>query len=197
MTHLSPAALSDARIVAAYVIFLASYVVFALGKFPGLKIDRTGAAIIGAVAMVAFRIVGPQAALRFIDFATIVLLFSMMLIVGNLHLVGFFEWNAEAVLRRLKPTQLLRRHLHLRILVGVLRQRHCVPGDGAVCAEHYTANEAGAASLLAGGGDGVEYWQRFDDHRESAKHADRIVFGNQVPGFSPASGASGGGGVAD
>jgi Na+/H+ antiporter NhaD/arsenite permease-like protein len=30
-----------------------------------------------------------------------------MLIVGNLHLVGFFEWNAEAVLRRLKPRQLL------------------------------------------------------------------------------------------
>ena len=107
MPHFSPAALSDARIVAAYIIFLASYVVFALGKFPGLKIDRTGAAIIGAVAMVAFRIVGPQAALRFIDFATIVLLFSMMLIVGNLHLVGFFEWNAEAVLRRLKPGQLL------------------------------------------------------------------------------------------
>src|SRR5437016_12661575 len=31
----------------------------------------------------------------------------MMLIVGNLHLVCFFEWNAEVVLRRLKPTHLL------------------------------------------------------------------------------------------
>jgi Na+/H+ antiporter NhaD/arsenite permease-like protein len=31
----------------------------------------------------------------------------MMLIVGNLHLVGFFVWNAEEVLRRLKPHQLL------------------------------------------------------------------------------------------
>jgi Na+/H+ antiporter NhaD/arsenite permease-like protein len=107
MYVLSPAALSDARILAAYVIFLASYLVFALGKFPGLKIDRTGAAIIGAVGMVVFRIVGPREALRFVDFSTIVLLFSMMLIVGNLHLVGFFEWNAEAVLRRLKPHQLL------------------------------------------------------------------------------------------
>jgi Na+/H+ antiporter NhaD/arsenite permease-like protein len=107
MSALSPAALSDARILAAYVIFLASYVVFALGKFPGLKIDRTGAAIIGAVGMVAFRVVRPGEALRYIDFSTIVLLFSMMLIVGNLHLVGFFEWNAEAVLRRLKPHQLL------------------------------------------------------------------------------------------
>src|SRR5437016_1779438 len=107
MHVLSPAALSDARILAAYIIFLASYLVFALGKFPGLKIDRPGAAIIGAVAMVAARIVQPGEALHYIDFSTIVLLFSMMLIVANLHLVGFFEWNAEFVLRRLKPAHLL------------------------------------------------------------------------------------------
>jgi Na+/H+ antiporter NhaD/arsenite permease-like protein len=107
MSAFSSAALSDARVLAAYTIFLVSYVVFALGKFPGLKIDRTGAAIIGAVAMVAFRIVRPADALHHINFQTVVLLFSMMLIVGNLHLVGFFEWNAEAVLRRLKPHQLL------------------------------------------------------------------------------------------
>jgi Na+/H+ antiporter NhaD/arsenite permease-like protein len=107
MHALSPAALSDARLLAAYIIFLSSYVVFALGKFPGLKIDRTGAAIIGAVGMVAFRIVQPGDALRHVNFQTVVLLFSMMLIVGTLHLVGFFEWNAEAVLRRLKPHQLL------------------------------------------------------------------------------------------
>jgi len=107
MASIPAAALSDARLITAYVIFLASYLVFAIGKFPGLKVDRTGAAIIGAVGMVAFRIVRPGEALHFIDFATIVLLFSMMVIVGNLHLVGFFEWNAEFVLRRLKPEQLL------------------------------------------------------------------------------------------
>ena len=106
--HAIPAvALSDARTFAAYAIFLSSYLVFALGKFPGLKIDRPGAAIIGAVAMVGFRIVQPGEALRFIDFSTIVLLFSMMLIVSNLHLVGFFEWNAEIVLKRLPPHYLL------------------------------------------------------------------------------------------
>jgi Na+/H+ antiporter NhaD/arsenite permease-like protein len=99
--------LSDVNLVAAYSIFIASYLVFALGKFPGLKIDRPGAAIIGAVAMVAFHIVPPREALQFIDFPTIVLLFSMMLIVGNLHLVGFFEWNVEFVLRRLRPAHLL------------------------------------------------------------------------------------------
>jgi Na+/H+ antiporter NhaD/arsenite permease-like protein len=94
-------------VLAAYIIFLSSYLVFALGKFPGLKIDRPGAAIIGAVGMVAFRIVRPAEALRSVDFATIVLLFSMMLIVGNLHLVGFFEWNAGLVLRKLRPAYLL------------------------------------------------------------------------------------------
>jgi Na+/H+ antiporter NhaD/arsenite permease-like protein len=107
MAHVSPTAVSNLQTLAAYIIFFASYLVFALGKFPGLKIDRPGAAIIGAVGMVAFRIVRPADALHFIDFPTLVLLFSMMLIVGTLHLVGFFEWNAEIVLRRLKPSRLL------------------------------------------------------------------------------------------
>jgi len=105
--HLSSAALSDAQQLAAYIIFVASYLVFAIGKFPGLKIDRPGAATIGAVAMIACRVVRPNDALHFVDFSTLVLLFSMMLIVGNLHLVGFFEWNAEIVLQRLHPAQLL------------------------------------------------------------------------------------------
>src|SRR5579862_6217065 len=107
MPQITPAALSDARIIAAYAIFAASYLVFALGKFPGMKIDRPGAAIIGAVLMAAFRIVSPAGALRAIDFTTIVLLFSMMLIVGNLRLVGFFEWITRLVLRWVKPVHLL------------------------------------------------------------------------------------------
>ena len=107
MHAVSPVLLSDARILAAYLIFFGSYFVFALGKFPGMKIDRPGAAIIGAVLMVAFRIVGPAEAVGFIDFATIVLLFSMMLIVANLHLAGFFEWLTEWIIERLKPHHLL------------------------------------------------------------------------------------------
>ena len=51
-------AISDAQFIAGYLIFLASYLVFAIGKFPGWKIDRPGMAIIGAVLMFAFRILG-------------------------------------------------------------------------------------------------------------------------------------------
>jgi Na+/H+ antiporter NhaD/arsenite permease-like protein len=105
--QINPAILSDARILAAYAIFFASYFVFALGKFPGLKIDRPGAAMIGAVLMVAFRIMTAQEALRAIDFSTIVLLLSMMLIVANLHLGGFFDWIAELTVLRLSAHQLL------------------------------------------------------------------------------------------
>lgn len=103
MPPLSPGFLSEAGVAAAYAIFAASYLVFALGKIPGLKIDRPAAAIIGAVAMVAFGIVPSRGALRLIDFPTIVLLFSMMVIVGSLHVCGFFEWTASIVWRRLRP----------------------------------------------------------------------------------------------
>src|SRR5215467_6517617 len=72
-----------------------------------MKIDRPGAAIIGAVLMVAFRIIVPLDALRVIDFSTIVLLFSMMLIVATLHLAGFFDWITQLVVTRLKPRHLL------------------------------------------------------------------------------------------
>ena len=43
--------LADWQIAAACLIFGISYVVFALGKLPGLKIDRPGMAIIGATAL--------------------------------------------------------------------------------------------------------------------------------------------------
>ncbi len=109
MPEFSPAVLSDARMVAAYLIFLGSYFVFALGKFPWMKIDRPGAAIIGAVLMVAFRIVGPHEALAAIDFATVVVLFSMMLVVANLRVAGFFERIAEWIIERLRPHHLRRR----------------------------------------------------------------------------------------
>lgn len=57
--------------------------------------------------MVAFRIVGPPEALRSIDFPTIVLLFSMMLVVANLRVGGFFEHIAEWAIERLHPDHLL------------------------------------------------------------------------------------------
>ncbi len=99
--------MSDLAIISTYSVFLASYLVFALGKFPGMKIDRPGAAIIGAVLMFMTGAVRVDNSLHLIHFGTVVLLFSMMLVVGYLHLAGFFDWVTELVVTRLKPHHLL------------------------------------------------------------------------------------------
>jgi Na+/H+ antiporter NhaD/arsenite permease-like protein len=72
-----------------------------------MKIDRPGMAIIGAVLMFAFGALRPSDALHFVDLGTIVLLFSMMLLVAYLHLGGFFEWVTERAVSKLKPHHLL------------------------------------------------------------------------------------------
>jgi Na+/H+ antiporter NhaD/arsenite permease-like protein len=95
------------QLISTYLIFIASYTVFSFGKFPGMKIDRAGMAVIGAALMVAIGVLQPSQALSFIDFSTIVLLFSMMVIVSNLRLAGFFDWTTDALVRRLHPRHFL------------------------------------------------------------------------------------------
>ena len=99
--------LLDHHSLAAYLIFFASYTVFAVGRFPGTHIDRPAAAVIGAAMMFAFRVLGPGQGLRSIDFATIVLLFAMMVVVAGLHLAGFFEWISNLFIRQVRPGWLL------------------------------------------------------------------------------------------
>jgi len=83
----------------ATIIFLATYFVLAIGRMPGLRVDRTGAAIIGASLMVATNVLTLEEAYAAIHMDTIVLLFGMMIVVANLRLSGFFtlvsEWVVE------------------------------------------------------------------------------------------------------
>jgi len=99
--------LSHFQIVVAWLIFLASYLVFAIGRLPWTKIDRPAMAVIGAVCMFIFGVLTPKTAIESIDFGTLVLLFSMMLIVASLHLSGFFEAIVHLVIEHLSPRQLL------------------------------------------------------------------------------------------
>jgi Na+/H+ antiporter NhaD/arsenite permease-like protein len=98
---------SDAHTAIAYAIFLSSYFVFAVGRLPRTKIDRPAMAFIGAVLMFVFKVLTPQAAIASIDYATMILLFSMMLIVASLHMDGFFEWISRLVIDHLDPAHLL------------------------------------------------------------------------------------------
>jgi Na+/H+ antiporter NhaD/arsenite permease-like protein len=91
----------------AALIFLATYVVIALGRAPGLRLDRTGAALLGASLMVASGTLSLEEAYRAIDLDTLTLLLGMMIIVANLRLAGFFQLAADWVGRHARRPALL------------------------------------------------------------------------------------------
>jgi Na+/H+ antiporter NhaD/arsenite permease-like protein len=98
----------EALTLAAILVFLATYAVVAIGKLPGTRLDRAGAALLGASLMVACGAIPLEEAYRAIDFDTIALLLGMMIVVANLRLSGFFRVvGAWAVARARHPAALL------------------------------------------------------------------------------------------
>jgi Na+/H+ antiporter NhaD/arsenite permease-like protein len=90
----------DARWVAAAVVFAASYLALAVGRVPGLAIDRAGVALVGACLMVAGGALPLADAYRAVDLDTLTLLLGMMIVVANLRLSGFFTQASGWVMRR-------------------------------------------------------------------------------------------------
>jgi di/tricarboxylate transporter len=71
--------------------FSLTYVGLALGRVPGLRIDRAGIALVGATLMMVTGLVPLPEAIRAVDYDTILLLFGMMVVVAFLRVSGFFE----------------------------------------------------------------------------------------------------------
>jgi Na+/H+ antiporter NhaD/arsenite permease-like protein len=84
----------------AVLIFAGTYLVLAIGRLPGFRVDRTGAAIIGATLMVASNVLTIPEAIEAVNTDTIILLFGMMIVVANLRLSGFFALVTQWVVRR-------------------------------------------------------------------------------------------------
>jgi len=84
-------------VLVASLIFVVTYVVVALGRAPGLRLDRTGAALLGASLMVASGTLTLDEAYRAIDIDTLTLLLGMMIVVANLRIAGFFQLAAAWV----------------------------------------------------------------------------------------------------
>src|SRR6202162_2446890 len=80
----------EGRSVAAGIIFAGSYLALAIGRIPGLSIDRAGIALVGACLMVASGALPLEGAYKAIDLDTITLLLGMMIVVASLRLSGFF-----------------------------------------------------------------------------------------------------------
>ena len=93
--------------IIATIILIIVLTVFTLGKSPVFRIDRAGVAIIGAVAMMSFGILSFEQATKVVDYRTIVILFSMMVIVANLKIAGFFELIGQIVLQKISSKKAL------------------------------------------------------------------------------------------
>src|ERR1700748_72125 len=93
---------------AAIAIFALTSLVMALARRPVFRLDRAGAALVGASLMVAAGALPLEEAPKAIDFDTIILLLGVMLVVANLRLSGIFRLvNSWVIARARYPIVLL------------------------------------------------------------------------------------------
>jgi Na+/H+ antiporter NhaD/arsenite permease-like protein len=86
--------------VATWVVFVLVYLGLAVGKLPFVHLDRAGIALVGATTALVLGVVTFPQAVQSVDFATIALLFGMMVVVAYLRLGGFFRLIAMRALSR-------------------------------------------------------------------------------------------------
>ncbi len=73
------------------VTFAVVYLGMILGKIPGLAVDRTGVALLGAITLLAFTRVQTGDLLDAVDVPTIALLFGLMVVSAQFRLAGAYS----------------------------------------------------------------------------------------------------------
>jgi Na+/H+ antiporter NhaD/arsenite permease-like protein len=91
----------------ALVVFVLTYLVIAGGQLKFLKLDRPGAAVVGAAAMVIVGGLPMDDALHAIDLHVVILLFGVLVIAAYLQRAQFFRYVAYAVLTRTRSARTL------------------------------------------------------------------------------------------
>ncbi|MBX3580389.1 MAG: anion transporter [Rhizobiaceae bacterium] len=79
------------------VVFLLVYLGMALGRVPGLAIDRTGVALLGLIVLLATEDLSLAEAGAAVDMPTITLLFALMILSAQFEHSGFYGWVAHWV----------------------------------------------------------------------------------------------------
>lgn len=99
-------------------VFALVYLGMMLGELPGLKLDRTGIALLGAIVLVATERLTLDEAWAAIDVATMAMLLGLMVVSAQFRLGGFYT----AVTRRLGASEHAPRTLLALVIVtgGVL-----------------------------------------------------------------------------
>lgn len=81
------------------VLFVLTYIGMALGRFPGLLIDRTGIALVCAIILFGIGALDTGDVTRAIDFPTLFILFGLMILSAQFAASGFYDWCAARVAR--------------------------------------------------------------------------------------------------
>lgn len=99
-------------------IFAVTYIGIAVGHIPGLKLNRVGIALLGAIGMMIFGSVSTADAISYVNWPTICLLFGFFVISAQLRLSGFYDMVAESLANQLgNPARFL---LILMLVTGGL-----------------------------------------------------------------------------
>jgi Na+/H+ antiporter NhaD/arsenite permease-like protein len=110
------------------VVFLLVYLGMVLGRLPGLALDRTGVALLGAISLVAAGRVTPQDAWRAVDVSTVALLFGLMVISAQFRLGGMYA----AVTRKLSQSVASPERL-LIVVIGSAAALSALLANDVVC----------------------------------------------------------------
>src|ERR1019366_1063378 len=99
-------------------IFAVTYIGIAIGHVPGLKLNRVGIALLGAIGMMIFGGVSTNDAISYLNGPTICLLFGFFVISAQLRLSGFYDKVEENLSSQLEnPARFL---LILMLVTGGL-----------------------------------------------------------------------------
>ena len=89
-------------------VFTAVYLGMALGRWPGLMLDRTGIALVGAILLVLAGAVSGEEVRAAIDVPTLVVLFGLMVLSAQFAACGFYAWCSRKIaLTPAGPSRLL------------------------------------------------------------------------------------------
>ena len=86
---------------AVLAVFALTYLGIAAGRVPGFKLDRTGIALLGAIAMIIVSSQPTSAVIGLINWPTMLLLFGFFVLSAQLRLSGFFDQIANGVSARI------------------------------------------------------------------------------------------------
>ncbi len=109
-------------------VFLVVYLGMILGGLPFLQLDRTGIALLGAIALIGMEALTLEEAAQSIHLPTLILLFSFMVVSAQMRLGGFYD----LVTRRLAALPLGPAAL-LGALIAVVAALSAVFSNDIVC----------------------------------------------------------------